>query len=186
MTLSGNPHIVITIETDLHRPAGFVSRTDSLSKVTENGYVGVEGDKKIGDLLRAGSIRRKRRSVSCWKGLSLLSAFTGPIISRRRSQYEESFRMRSAMSSLWLMAAYTIIALVLQALAFFAIYPIEDMLGSWSAVVFLTAYFGVFSFAWPIAVRLTERDVQVPQKKNRSNSLCRCATVGATECAMAQ
>ena len=51
MPLSGAPHIVVTIEADLHRPAGFVSRTDSLSNVTENGYIGVEGDKKIGDML---------------------------------------------------------------------------------------------------------------------------------------
>jgi hypothetical protein len=30
------------------------------------------------------------------------------------------------------------------------------MLGSWSGVVFITAYFVMFWAAWPIALRLTE------------------------------
>jgi hypothetical protein len=60
------------------------------------------------------------------------------------------------MESLWLMTLYTIIAFILQALAIAVIYLIEGMLGSWSGVVFITAYFVMFWAAWPIALRLTE------------------------------
>lgn len=60
------------------------------------------------------------------------------------------------MESLWLMTLYTIIAFILQALVIAVIYLIEGMLGSWSGVVFITAYFVMFYIAWPIALRLTE------------------------------
>lgn len=60
------------------------------------------------------------------------------------------------MESLWLMTLYTIIAFILQALVIAVIYMFEGMLGSWSGVVFITAYFVMFYIAWPIALRLTE------------------------------
>lgn|GEM_PF-2490074 len=60
------------------------------------------------------------------------------------------------MSSLWLMTLYAVIAFALQALTIGVIYVFEGVLGSWSGVVFITAYFLMFWVAWPIALRLTE------------------------------
>lgn len=60
------------------------------------------------------------------------------------------------MATLWLMTLYTIIAFALQAMVIAVIYVFEGMLGSWSGVVFITAYFVMFWAAWPIALRLTE------------------------------
>ena len=60
------------------------------------------------------------------------------------------------MASLWLMTLYAIIAFILQALTIAVIYMFEGMLGSWSGVVFITAYLLMFWAAWPIALRLTE------------------------------
>lgn len=65
------------------------------------------------------------------------------------------------MASLWLMTLYAIIAFVLQALAVAVIYMFEGAIGSWSAVVFITAYLLMFWAAWPIALRLTEPKAEV-------------------------
>lgn len=62
----------------------------------------------------------------------------------------------SSTSSLWLMVVYAVISLVLQALTIAVVYVLEGPLGSWSGVVFITAYFLMFWAAWPIALRLTE------------------------------
>ncbi len=66
--------------------------------------------------------------------------------------------MRPPMSSTscgsW--SVYAVISLVLQALTIAVVYVFEGPLGSWSGVVFITAYFLMFWAAWPIALRLTE------------------------------
>jgi len=54
------------------------------------------------------------------------------------------------------MTLYAVIAFALQALTIGVIYVFEGVLGSWSGVVFITAYFLMFWVAWPIALRLTE------------------------------
>ena len=64
------------------------------------------------------------------------------------------------MATLWLMTLYAIVAFILQALAVAVIYMFEGAIGSWSAVVFITAYLLMFWAAWPIALRLTEPKVE--------------------------
>lgn len=59
-------------------------------------------------------------------------------------------------SSLALMFVYTVIALVLQALAVGVIMVIEPLIAGWSGAVFMAAYLAAFWLAWIIAVRITE------------------------------
>lgn len=69
--------------------------------------------------------------------------------------------MSSSSSSLWLMAAYIVIAFALQAVAVVAGLLLDSVLGGWSTPAFVTVYFLMFWLAWPIALRVTApRDTQ--------------------------
>jgi hypothetical protein len=59
-------------------------------------------------------------------------------------------------SSLVLMFVYTVVVMVLQALAIGVIILIEPMLAGYSGIVFMAAFFVIFWFGWTLSVRLTE------------------------------
>lgn len=61
----------------------------------------------------------------------------------------------ASQSSLWLMLAYVVIALALQAVAIVLGMVLDQVAGSWSTPLFLGLYFLAFWLAWPIAVRVT-------------------------------
>jgi hypothetical protein len=59
-------------------------------------------------------------------------------------------------SSLWLMTAYVVIALALQAIAVVIGAVLDRAIPAWSMIAFMCVYFTMFWLAWPIALRITE------------------------------
>lgn len=59
-------------------------------------------------------------------------------------------------SSLVLMFVYTVVVMVLQAVAIGVIIMIEPMLAGYSGITFMAAFLLIFWFGWTLSVWLTE------------------------------